>query len=275
VTSSAAAGPGRFTSAGRYRHSLWLLTKRDLQVRYTTNALGYLWSIIDPLLMSAIYFLVFGLIFHRSEGSGTEPFIVFLISGMLPWVWFNGAISEATRGYLRDSKLIRSTRIPRTIWVNRIVLSKGIEYLASLPVLAVFVVLFHAPTSWNVLVYYPAAILLQAVLTTGMAYIVAPLVIFFRDLERAIKLILRLLFYASAIVYSPKMLFDSPHVPQTAKTLMELNPLGGILALYRAPFFPHSLDWKLVVISVIGAATAFLIGVVVFARTERSVLKEI
>lgn len=275
MTSFAAVGRGQFSSVGRYRHSLWLLTKRDLQVRYTTNALGYLWSIIDPLLMSAIYFLVFGLIFHRSEGTDTNPFIVFLVSGMLPWVWFNGAISDATRGYLRDSKLIRSTSIPRTIWMNRIVLSKGIEYLASLPVLAIFAILFHAPASWDALLYYPMAIVLQAILTTGLAYIIAPLVIFFRDLERAIKLLLRLIFYASAIVYSPQMLFESAHVPTLAKRLMEMNPLGGIFSLYRAPFFPSIFEWKLVIISVIGAAIAFVAGVIVFNRTEPSVLKEI
>ena len=262
------------TPFARYRHSLWLLTKRDLQVRYTTNALGYLWSIIDPLLMSAIYFLVFGLIFHRG-GTDTEPFIVFLLSAMLPWMWFNGSISDSTRGYLRDSKLIRSTMIPRTIWINRIIFSKGIEYVAALPVLAIFVVAYHAPVSWDVVVYYPIAIVLQTFLTLGLGYIIAPAVIFFRDLERAVKLILRLLFYASAIVYSPEQFRDAPGLAQWIKDLMELNPLGGIFALYRAPFFPSILEWKLVLVSAIGAVVVFVIGLIVFTRTERAVLKEI
>jgi ABC-2 type transport system permease protein len=137
-----AAGPTERTQrspVGRYRHSLWLLTKRDLHVRYATNALGYLWSILDPLLMAGIYFLVFTVIFQRG-GVTEDPYIVFLLSGMLPWTWFNGAVSDFTRAYSRDAKLIRSVAIPRTIWINRIVLSKGIEYLFSLPVLVLFIV---------------------------------------------------------------------------------------------------------------------------------------
>ena len=105
----------------RYRRSLWLLTTRDLRVRYSTSALGYLWSILDPLVMAGIYWFVFTQVFHRPVG--TEPYIVFLLAALLPWMWFNGAISDSTRAFLKDAKLVRSTMIPRTIWVNRIVLS--------------------------------------------------------------------------------------------------------------------------------------------------------
>ena len=120
--------------------SLWLLTTRDLKVRYSTSALGYVWSVLDPLVMAAIYWFVFTQVFQRPVG--TEPYIVFLLSALLPWMWFNGAISDSTRAFLEDAKLVRSTMIPRTIWVNRIVLSKGIEFLLSLPVLALFAIVF-------------------------------------------------------------------------------------------------------------------------------------
>ena len=97
----------------RYRHSLWLLTARDLRVRYSTSALGYVWSILDPLVMAGIYWFVFTQVFDRTVGA--QPYIVFLLSALLPWMWFNGAVSDATRAYLREAKLIRSTKIPRTI----------------------------------------------------------------------------------------------------------------------------------------------------------------
>ena len=88
MTPAAAAGaPG---SARRYLHSLWLLSARDLKVRYSTSALGYLWSILDPLVMSVIYWFVFTLVFQR-DGIGGEPYIVFLIAGLLPWVWFHSS----------------------------------------------------------------------------------------------------------------------------------------------------------------------------------------
>src|SRR5699024_6344057 len=97
VTSTAEARPTT-TPFARYRHSLWLLTKRDLRVRYSTSALGYLWSILDPLLMAGIYFFVFAVVFHRG-GVGQSPYIVFLITALLPWVWFIGAVSDSTRAF--------------------------------------------------------------------------------------------------------------------------------------------------------------------------------
>ena len=74
--------PAQRTSFARYRHSLWLLTKRDLRVRYSTSALGYVWSILDPLVMSAIYWFVFTQILKRSVGE--DPYIVFLLAALLP-----------------------------------------------------------------------------------------------------------------------------------------------------------------------------------------------
>lgn len=250
----------------RYRHSLWLLTVRDLRVRYSTSALGYLWSILDPLVMAAIYWFVFTQVFDREVGE--HPYIVFLLSALLPWMWFNGAVGDCTRAFLREARLIRSTKIPRTIWVNRLVLSKGIEFVASIPVLAIFAIFSGAHLQWHVM-FFPLAILLQALLLVGVGLIVAPLVVFFRDLERAVKLILRFLFYASPIIYG---LSDLPH---GLDRVAAFNPLAGIFALYRSAFFPEQLDW-FAVIAGTGVSLALLaIGIIVFRRTERSVLKEI
>lgn len=84
----------------RYFHSLWLLSARDLRVRYATSVLGYLWSVLDPLVMSAIYWFVFTQVFHRGQ-VGEQPYIVFLITALLPWVWFNTAVGEFTRASRR------------------------------------------------------------------------------------------------------------------------------------------------------------------------------
>jgi len=258
--------PAQRTPIARYRHSLWLLTQRDLRVRYSTSALGYVWSILDPLIMAGIYWFVFTQVFERTVGE--KPYIVFLLSALLPWMWFNGTVSDSTRAFLREAKLIRSTRIPRTIWVNRLVLSKGIEFLASLPVLALFAILFSAPVNGNV-VFFPLAIVIQAVLTAGVGLIVAPLVVFFRDLERAVKLVLRFLFYASPVIYS------TTDLPRSLHVLAAFNPLSGIFGLYRSAFFPRELDWFTVGIGVLVSLAILVVGILVFLRTERSVLKEI
>jgi ABC-2 type transport system permease protein len=268
VTSAALQAPPRERATGsrRYRQILWLLTSRDLRVRYSTSALGYLWSILDPLLMASIYWFVFTQVFRR--GVGEEPYIVFLLSALLPWMWFNGAVGDATRAFLREAKLVRSTKIPRTIWVNRLVLSKGIEFVFSIPVIAVFAVLGGARiTPWVALL--PVALVLQGVLTAGVGLIVAPLVVFFRDLERAVKLILRFLFYASPIIYS------SRNLPAPLHFWAAFNPLSGLFSLYRASFFDSELDWYLVGVSAAMSLVLLGVGLAIFSRTERAVLKEI
>ncbi len=249
-----------------YLHALWLLAKRDLKVRYSTSLLGYVWSVLDPLLMSAIYWFVFTQVFHR--GINDSPYIVFLLTALLPWTWFTNTVSDSTRAFIRGAKLIRTTRIPRTIWVTSLVLAKGIEFLASIPVLIFFAILTGATLRvealWSLL-----AIVLQAILITGVGLAVAPLVVFFRDLERAVKLILRFMFYASPIIYGLRDLHGTLHF------LAAFNPLSGILSLYRASFFADQLDPFTVVMSAVLSLAVFAIGLTIFKRAERSVLKEI
>ena len=256
-----------WSPVARYRHSLWLLTVRDLRVRYSTSVLGYFWSILDPLVMAAIYWFVFTQVFDRTVGE--RPYIVFLLCALLPWMWFSGAIGDCTRAFLREARLIRSTKIPRTIWVNRLVLSKGIEFLASIPVLILFAIMFTAPVHWEA-VFFPLAIIIQFVLTMGLGLIIAPLVVFFRDLERAIKLVLRFLFYASPIIYGLPDLRDLG-----LERVAAFNPLAGIFSLYRAAFFPGQLDWFAIAVSAGMSIVLLGVGLLVFRRTERSVLKEI
>jgi ABC-2 type transport system permease protein len=253
----------------RYRRILWILTTRDLKVRYSTSALGYLWSILDPLLMALIYWFIFTQLIARSVGEA--PYIVFLLCGLLPWMWFNGSVSDCTRAFLKDAKLVRSTKIPRTIWVNRLVLSKGLEFLFSIPVLAFFALLNGATLHWEAF-YWPLAMVMQLVLTIGLGMIIAPLVVFLRDMDRAVKLTLRLMFYASPIIYGLQDLRERSPV---FETVASFNPLAGIIGLYRGAFFPDQIQWTAVAISAAISVTLFAIGFVVFRRCIAAVLKEI
>jgi ABC-2 type transport system permease protein len=254
------------TAATRYRHALWLLTMRDLRVRYSTSALGYVWSILDPLVMSGIYWFVFTQVFHRDVGE--EPYIVFLLTALLPWMWFTGAVSDSTKAFIKETKLIRSTTIPRSIWVARIDLSKGIEFLLSLPVLALFVVISGARLHWQ-LVWFPVAVVEQLVLVYGIGLIVAPLVVFFRDLERATKLVLRFAFYASPIIYSPL------NLPKALHGWSSVNPMTGIFSMYRVGFFPNQFNERAIVVGALVTVVVLVVGLLVFRLSERRVLKEL
>jgi ABC-2 type transport system permease protein len=270
VTTTTAPSPVlRRSAARRYWRSLWLLTVRDLRVRYTTSFLGYLWSVIDPLLMAGIYWVVFVLIFQRGRPD-EDPYIVFLVAGLLPWTWFSNSVTDCTKAFTREAKLLRSTTIPRTIWVARMVLSKGIEFVISVPVLIVFALATQAAFHWQAVLWL-LAIPLQAMLLLGIGLIVAPLVVFFRDLERAVRLILRALFYATPIVYGLDQLDGLGQL----RTVAAFNPLSGIMDLYRSAFFPASLDWFAVAISAVVSVAVLAIGVFVFRGSIRTVLKEI
>lgn len=253
-------------SLRRNLHSLWVLSARDLRVRYATSWLGYLWSVLDPLVMSLIYWFVFTQIFQRSVGS--DPYIVFLIAALLPWVWFNACISDFTHAFQRDAKLVRSTSIPRVIWVGRIILSKGIEFLLAVPVLFIFVIVSGAEVTWGLL-WFPVAIILQTALLVGLGLILAPLCVLFDDLERTTRLVLRALFYATPIIYS------ASNLPPAAAWLPLVNPLDGIFSMYRVAFFPELWDPASVIASVVWAVVLIVVGVLVFRRLERSVLKEL
>jgi ABC-2 type transport system permease protein len=265
-----AAPPAKRTTYwSRYRQALWLLTTRDLKVRYTTSALGYVWSIIDPLLMALIYWAVFGFVFPRRADLAHEPYIIFLLCAVLPWTWFNGNLSDATRAFRQEGKLIRSVKIPRSIWILRQIASKGIEFLISLSIIVVFALFYlKAPSPW-VLVYLPVAVLLQILLTAGCNFIIAPLSVFYKDLERVVKLGLRVLFYGAPVLYHPTIGDPALHF------LYGLNPLAGILDLYRGCFFPDIVDWSYVVEGTVVSVVLFTIGTVVFRRSVPRVLKEI
>src|SRR3954470_21479136 len=154
-----------------HRSVLWLLVRRDLKVRYASSALGYVWTVLDPFMMILIYWFVFSLIFHGRD-VGEEPYFLYLAFGPLAWQWFDGSCYTPTRALTSETRLVRSTRLPREIWVLKVVLSKGLEYLFSLPVIAIFMLLTRTPPTWQT-VYFPIGLALQAVLLTGLGLLVA------------------------------------------------------------------------------------------------------
>lgn len=216
--------------------------------------------------MSAIYWFVFTQVFDRTVGE--QPYIVFLIAALLPWVWFNTSVSDFARAFTKDARLVRSTSIPRSIWVLRIVLSKGLEFLFSLPVLVLFAVFGGAQVGWGLLLF-PAGMILQVVLLVGLGLIVAPLCVLYTDLERTTKLILRALFYGSPIIYGVADL------PGVFSQLAAFNPLSGIFTLYRVGFFPDQWDTSTVLIGAAMCLGFLIVGLTTFRSLERPVLKEL
>ncbi|MFT4305512.1 MAG: ABC transporter permease [Microbacterium sp.] len=253
-------------SPRRYVHSLWLLSARDLKVRYATNWLGYLWSVLDPLMMCLIYWFVFTQIFQRHGGE--DPYIVFLITGLLPWQWFSSAVSDSTNALTKDQKLVRSTGIPNSIWVGRVALTTCLSFVFSLPVLAVFIIASGVSVGWGIL-WYPVGMLITLVLIVGIGLLLAPLCVLVSDLGRTTRLVLRIMFYASPIIYSGSRL------PEEARWIELVNPTYGLLSLFRVGFFPEQWDTSAILASIVISLAALALGLFLFPRLIRPVLKDL
>ncbi len=255
----------------RTRRTLWILIRRDLKVRYADSVLGYLWSVLEPLLMSIIYWFVFTVIFHRSVGE--DPYIVFLLSGLLPWMWFTTGLTEGSKALRSQRRLIASTALPRQIWVLRSVGAMTVEFLFSVPVFVLFMLVYRPDFNLRLLLI-PIGLVIQLTLLLGLGYLLAPITMLFRDTEPVIRLVNRALFYASPIIYS----FDDvmgASMPGALKILYELNPVTGIMQCYRAGFFPVATNYQVIAIAAVIAAVTLAVGWFAFMRMERAVLKEI
>jgi ABC-2 type transport system permease protein len=265
-TTPLSAAALRVTRVWQRRQAVRLLVARDLKVRYASSVLGYVWSVLEPLLMSLIYWFVFTQVFHRSVGE--DPYIVFLLSGLLPWTWFTSGLTEGAKVLRSEAKLVHSTNVPREVWVLRVVLAKGVEFFLSLPVLFLFALCYAAPVNWRIVLVLPAALMLGTLLL-GIGLLLSPLVVLFNDLERIIRLALRLGFYVSPVV------FTVHDVAKPFAGAFAANPLAGIVEMMRAGFFPKQLSLHHVAHSAVACVLVLVAGWVVFARLERTMLKEI
>lgn len=255
----------------RTRRVLWILIKRDLNVRYAEALLGYVWSVLEPLLMGAIYWFVFTKIFERKVGG--EPYIMFLLSAMLPWMWFSTGLSEGAKALRSQRRLIASTALPRQIWVFRSVGAKGMEFIFSIPVFIIFALIFPPELNshvWLVLL----GIVIQLVLLLGLGFLLSPFMLLYRDLEPLIRVTTRMLFYASPIIYGINDIAQRG-IPEALQSVYRWNPIAGIVECYRAGFFAGDVRWDAIAIAAGVSLVVFILGWSVFSRMESRVLKEI
>ena len=266
--SSQQSFPQRAKRVWQYRRILDLLVRRDLKVRYSGSALGYLWTVLDPLLMSFVYWFVLVKIFGRDAGPQNDPYLLYLVTGRMLWSWFGSGVPIAARALLSESQMVRSTNVPRELWIVRLAISRGVEYVFSIPVIVIFAVAYlKAPTWWSFLL--PVAMIQCFFLLVGVSLILAPLTVLTKDLTRVIPIVMRVWFYASPVLYPISKL--GPNL----RPIFAFNPFVGPLSIARAAFFPVDLNWRYIGFSTITIAVIFVIGMFVFSRLERQVLKEI
>ena len=260
---------GRARRVWDYRRILQLLIGRDLKVRYASSVLGYFWTVLDPLLMGFVYWFLFTQVITRKVGY--PPYILFLVIGQLTFHWISGSINTSVGALRSESQMVRSSSVPRELWVLRTILSKFVEFLLSAPVIVLFAIGYKQVPTRNI-VFLPLAVFMAIMFCMGMGMILAPAAVLLRDLRSIVRILMRALFFLSPILYSIQ---DVQKRRQGAAGIISWNPITGIMTLIRSTFWPQELNWTAVSHSMIVITVIFTIGVWAFARMERAMLKEI
>lgn len=255
------------------RDVLKMFITRGLKVKYASSVLGYAWSLIEPTMFILIYFVLVSRILSVKR----PEYALFIGCTMLPWLWFNGTVTQSLGSLRSNGRLITSIALPREIYPLSAVGEKFVEYLASLPVIVLTAILYkHAPNRY--LALFPLAVLMELLLITGAAMFISAMNTVLRDVQRMIGIILRVLFYMTPVLYSVKDIKT-----QWVRILYECNPLVGIFEMHRAAWFlpehPHThqtyFEWTPVYFAAAGSLLVFFIGYWTFTRLERPVLKEL
>lgn len=162
----------------RYRSLVWNLVVRELKARYRGSMLGFLWSFLNPLLLISVYTLVFSVYLRFNM----ENYVVHSMSGLIPWLWFSSSLLEASGSILAGGNLIKKILFPAEVLPLVVVMSNSVNFLLSLPILMLFVVLFKIPIGPSMLAL-PLVILIQFVFTLGLAFMFSSLCVHYRDIQ--------------------------------------------------------------------------------------------
>lgn len=261
----------RFAEMASARRTLGLLVRRDIKLQYTGSALGYLWTLLEPLTMAGVYWLIFTVIMG-ARNLGEQPYLLFLLCGLLPYNWLQACASNGCKALTGEAKIVRSASVPREIWVLRVVLSKLVEFFFAIPIIVAIALLTRTGVHWQ-LIFVPVAVALELMLAFGIALIVAPLNVLADDVQRIVRIIFRVGFYLTPVIYGITDL--STRGGEGAK-LAAFNPMSGIICLYRLGFWPDQEAPPVLYVSAVVSAVFFLaLGLWVFRRLEGPVLKEI
>lgn len=262
------------------RTVLGLLIKRDFKGKYQGSFLGYLWALLEPLLLTALYWVVFTQLLDVSSRlagpiNADEPpeYGLFLIAGILPWLWFSTSLNEATKALRKQSKLISTMQLPREMFALESVGSKFLEFLASLLVLPIFALIAGRAPQPNMLAGLLYAVLIQIVLVAGLTLILSSVTVLVPDVKRTIRVVLRACFYLSPVLYSAAVVEERLG---RFYEIYQLNPLATIFQLHRSLWFPGAApDWNQILITSILCAVLLVGGWWLFRALEPAVLKEL
>jgi lipopolysaccharide transport system permease protein len=219
----------------RRRELVGVLLRRAILARYRGAALGYVWTLLSPLLLMAVYTVVFSLYMRVP----LQNYPSFLFSAFIPWLWFASSLQEGTQALLSGANLIARSRLDAEILPSVTVLSGLVHCLFSLPLVILFALFVGRPLGWS-LVALPVLLAVQLALTLGPTVLLATWNVYLRDIQQIIPPAMQTLFFASPILYSADV------VPERLRFLLFANPWTYLARSYQRVLyegrFPAAAD---------------------------------
>jgi lipopolysaccharide transport system permease protein len=244
---------------------LRVLVDRDMKLLYKRSALGIAWTLINPLLQLA----VFSFVFRSVIPINIPKFSSFAFSGLLIWTWSQTALFQATGLITSNKALIRQPNFPTAILPVVTTMTGLIHFLLALPVLIIFLAVDGVRPN-AVLFVLPLLMVIQFVLTVGLAYPLAALNVTFRDTQHTLGVLLQMLFYLTPIFY------DLNSVPKEFQPLYQLNPMVPLIEAYRAILLKGTQpDWQALLIVSLVVAVILPIGLAIFRRQSNTFVEEL
>lgn len=259
--------PTRLKEILRYRELIRNLVVRDLKVRYKSSFLGFLWSLLNPLLLMAVFTVVFTVMMPNNR---IQHFPVFILIALLPWNWCTFSISGSLGSIVGNASIIKKVYFPREILPMSVVFSNLVNFLLALIVL--FVMLFAFGVQLKpVAVLLPVIIIIQAIFLLGAAFFLSALNVSFRDTEVIMDVGILAWFFLTPVFYDIGDLF-----PQYERLLYILNPMASLISSYRLVLLSGAApDPYFLTRTFLTALLIFAIGYAFFLRQSRKFGEEL
>lgn len=254
-----------FKELYQYRELLKTNVQKEIRGKYKGSFLGVLWSFLNPLLMVLVYALVFPYIMRTN----VDNYLVYLITGVIPWNFFTTCITTGCNCVWINGGIIKKVYFPREILPISVVAAGLINFLISCVIILLFV-LFGGIGFSIQLLWLPLIAIIQSALSLGLLFILSAINVYVRDIEYLVGFLLNLLFYATPILYTADMF------PESIRWVLYLNPMTTIIESYRNIFYYQqspALTSLMIVFAV--SFIILIIGYLIFKKLERGFAEEV
>jgi lipopolysaccharide transport system permease protein len=239
-----------------FRDLIIVLTQKEIKSRYKNTVLGYAWSVLNPLAFAAVYYCAFE-VFMRVQ---ITDYPLFLVAGLFPWQWMSHSMSAAPNIFVANATLLKKVRFARHVLVAATVLSDGLHFLLSIPIVLIFLAVYHVAPSWVWLIGVPVLTIIQLVMVYGMSLFVASLNLFLRDLDRLTILFMSFLFFLTPIAYTSAM------IPDKYRGYLYLNPFAPLILSWQQLFLAGTLSMSGVFVAAMMAALMATVGYLIYSK---------